>query len=373
MSTSRIWIVIGYLIVVTVVWTLSVGTAELTFRILGDHPSADMKGLYASFGDGSYKLASRVDTSANWASGRFSVHTDGLGLRCDLARNLATKADDELDVLFVGDSQGFGNGVNYEDTIAGTVATAAAQIDWRIANTSVGGHFAQNQLELARWLRDQQRVKVANYVLLLTPGMATNCDSYNRAVVGEDGRLYDKPKNSLDLATIFLKRNSVSYSRLRDALRNGGIGDVPTAEAPWIFRIFGAGIDEKNARESLRGFLMQFQQFATLQGAKLVVVYVPLTVEIEFDAVAQAAATRGVALDRDFPLRICSSVTAELNLPLLSLRQELEKLHERNRALHLKGDYHYDTGLSKDCGLRLWADLKPILTRHRKIAASSNH
>ena len=64
----------------------SIFVAECVFRVLGDRPSPEMRGLYTAFGDGAYKLLPNARTGANWASGSFSVTTDDLGMRCDPER-----------------------------------------------------------------------------------------------------------------------------------------------------------------------------------------------------------------------------------------------------------------------------------------------
>ncbi len=54
------------------------------------------------------------------------------------------------------------------------------------------GQFpALTQLELARWLSQEQGIKVSNYILLVTPLMLRNPDGHTQAKVGPDGRVYE--------------------------------------------------------------------------------------------------------------------------------------------------------------------------------------
>ena len=73
-----------------------------------NHPPT-WAGWYEQFGEG-YRHRPSVDTGADWSTGHFSVHTDDIGLRCDAARRMGSKPGDTIDVLFMGDSYGFGNG-----------------------------------------------------------------------------------------------------------------------------------------------------------------------------------------------------------------------------------------------------------------------
>jgi hypothetical protein len=230
----------------------------------------------------------------------------------------------------------------------------------------------QNQFELARWLQDEQKIKVANYVLLLSPIMVSYSDTYTRATVGRDGKLYDEPKNLAELFSIYLKTHSVCYSRVRDAIRNAGIGNSPTVAAQFIFGVYGHGRDEQTVDKTLKKSLEEFSAFAKAHGAQVRLVYVPLTVEAEFDAVRKAAAKQGITLDRDLPLRACQTVAAELHLPMENLRPELERLHAEGQQLHLKGDYHYDGRVSKICGLDLWHRYKSLLTNAKSAPGTSS-
>ena len=100
-------------------------------------------------------------------------------------------------------------------------------------------------------------------------------------------------------------------------------------------------------------------------------VYMPLTVEADFEPVEQAAAARGIKLDRDLPARICASVAAQLNLPLHDLRPVVGQLRSEGDALHLTGDYHYDSALSSACGKSICGALTRTL-RQQQAGTSSD-
>ncbi len=325
---------------------------------MGDRPSPDLEGLYVPFGKGGYKLGTSVDTEAAWAAGRFTVHTDSLGLRCDEARRFAVKAGDRVDILLLGDSQGFGHGVSFDESLAGGVAELALRDGIHVANASVGGHAALNQIEFARWLREDKGIAVSNYVLLITPLMLQNSDGYTRTAVGKDGRLYEDPGDRMAYVRLWTKTHFVVYNRLRDASKNAGIGSKPKDDMPSVFRLFGTGDSEEVSRRKFASFLKQFKNFADAQGAGIKLVYVPLTIEADFESVRHTAERKGVTLDPDLPERICSKTAAELGVPLQDLRPVLKQLHEQGDPLRLKGDFHYDRTLSKACAATIWNNLR---------------
>jgi hypothetical protein len=366
MSISKIAVYAKYLIIPIITWGVSLLAAEVIFRQLGDRTTEDKQGYFMPFNDGNFKLLPQLDVSAKYASGPFSVHTDSLGLRCDKDRKHAVQKGDAVGLLFIGDSQGFGNGVNFEDTIPGAVAEIAYKKGSRVANASVGGHGALNQLELVRWLRNQQNLRVARYVILLTPVMLTGCDSLARASVGQDGRLYDKPKSRGELAIIWLKTHSVTYARVRDVVRNMGIGVEPSKDVPFVFRIFDASSDEEESVQKLMGCLAAFREIAADDGATLSVVYTPLTIEAEFDSIRKAAEAKGVRLDPDLPMRIWSAAATRLGIPAYNIRSVLQKAHSEGRRLNLKADFHYEGNVSKACAQYLWREMETSIKGNGK-------
>jgi len=342
---------------------VSAWIAEGVFRYLGDSASIDLGGLYTPFGNRSYKVAPNVDTEAKWSAGEFSVHADSLGLRCDAARKYGTKSGQPVDVIFMGDSQGFGNGVNYEDTIAGAVAIKASARGERVVNCAVGGHSMRNQEELVSWLRKQEVKAREAYVVLLTPVLSLYAATYTHAEVGPDGRLYGKKYKTLGRMIVWFKTHAVIYARLRDALHNSGL--VPPAQdLPQVIQMYCAGAPTDEARTNLVAVLTKIQAAAKEDGAKLLLAYVPLSSELDFDTLTKAADPMGIELNRDRPLKVCETVAAQLNASLCNLRPVLAGLHDKGERLSLRGDPHYAPATSVACADALWPQLEQLIDKH---------
>jgi hypothetical protein len=343
-------------------WMLATAAAEGLFRAAGDRPNVDLKGLFAPFADGNYRLAANLDTESTLASGRLTVHTDSLGLRCDEARRFGIKAGDSLDVLLLGDSQGFGNGVNFEESIAGSFAASAAKEGYRVANAGVGGHSAASQMQLAEELRDKHKLKVAHYVLLVTPAMCHGGVHVNRVQVGSDGRLYGDSASALARGRLWIKTHLVIYARIRDAVRNIGIGVEPDKELPFVFSFYERGKKEATLHESFSSYISRFKRFADQGRASVHLVYVPLTLEMEFGAIQQAAATRGLTIDRNVPANVCAAVAMQHGVTFHDLRPVLDAFKKQKKPLHLLADFHYDRELSIACGEDSWDAIRPAIS-----------
>ena len=361
MSISELPAFFGRAAVVLVSFVASVPVAEAIFRLIGDVPSYDLQGLYVPFDNGSYKLGPTVNTEALWASGRVAVHTDELGLRTDAQRRFAVKSGDAVDILLIGDSQGFGNGVNYEDSVAGSLAERAMQSGYRVGNASVGGHSLKTQLRLVRSLQEEGRLKVSHLVALLTPVMMGGCDYDTRAMVGQDGRLYGAVPGVGTRLRTWLKSHVVLYSRIRDAVRNSGIGTDPARGSPTVFDYYRPGAIETETREKLYSCLKTLLDYATPRELTVHVVYLPSVVEADFAPLRHAAAATGLALDPDVPYRTYSAVAGRLGLRTIDLRPALNKARADGDSLTVKADFHYSAVLSKAVSATVWAalDLPP--------------
>jgi hypothetical protein len=357
MSISKAGGVITSVLIVLAMACASIPLAEGAFRVLGDEPSVDLQGMYAQFTNGNYKLAPSVDTGARFAAGQLNVYTDSLGLRCDKARRFAVNPGSALDVLVLGDSQGVGNGVNFEHTIAGSLAIEADKHGVRVANASVGGHSLASQLEVAKWLVTAQRVKVANFLIFVTPAMIEESDKLNAAAVGPDGRLYGAPPHWRVRLRLWTKTHLVIYSRIRDAARNAGIGPDSAEASSAVLQFYTQGNHQEQNENRLLAIVAKVCDFARQHGAAVQLVYVPLTVEADFAPMKDAAAKSGVTLDEDVPFKICSAVATQLSIPLHTLKPILKELNSRGEVLNVKGDFHYSAVLSEACGRELWSQL----------------
>lgn len=350
-------------------WLLTSALAEVAFRATGDRPSLDLERLYTAFANGNYKLAPNVDTAASLPTGLLTVHTDPLGLRCDEARTFALAPGESVDVLLLGDSQGFGNGATFADSLAGATALAASTQGARVANASVGGHSAASQLQLAEWLHREGHIKPAHYVLLVTPAIAQSGDYLNRANVGADGRLYGHMPNASALLRVWARTHLVSYGRVRDALRHSGLDFEPAKDVPFVFNFYRTGEAEEKLQASFARYVRQLTQFAATHRARVHLVYVPLTLELEFEPIRASAAAHGLSIDRDVPRRVCAAVARACDVSFLDLRPVLEALHARGDLLHLPGDFHYNPELSRNCGTRLWESLQPAISKTTPLAS----
>ena len=92
MSTSRRILALAWIPLVT--WAISVGAAEIGFRVAGTRVAATMEGFYEPFGDHGFRHRPDATSFQNWASGPFHVRTDDPHLR--LTVGLLTGGEAEI-------------------------------------------------------------------------------------------------------------------------------------------------------------------------------------------------------------------------------------------------------------------------------------
>lgn len=356
MSTSRPrWIPFAIVAAVAVV---SLPVADVIYRLAGARPSANLSGLFIEIGEGGYRQRSNISTSADWYSGPFTVLTDDLGLRRGRDAASATKPGDTVDLLVIGDSQGFGHCLDYEVSVVGALRGLAAPHGVKVANSSVGGHYLRNQLELARWLHEDQRVAVRRVAVMLTPYLIATPHAYNRVRVSQSGDLFESEPTFVSQLALWAKTHTTIFGRVRNAVNNVR-GIKPDNSA--LLGFFATDSRHEQHAQGLREVVAEMVAWTDSIDAKLILVYTPLAVELDFAGVAQVAAGADVPVDKDAPFRLAEAVAEEYGLPLIDLRPALSQRLAAGKPLTCRGDPHYDAETSVESANLIWEAMWPGL------------
>jgi hypothetical protein len=347
------------LLIPVVVWAVSIAAAEGAFRLLGATPSTQLEGLYKQLPNGNYMHRPSVDADANWFGAKFTVHTDSLGFRCDRDRRYAVTPTHTVDILLVGDSQAYGQGVSFEDSVAGTFISRAASDGKLAVNVAVGGHLLQNQLELLQMLSDESALRGRHVVLVLTPYLLAWPGDSERATVGPDGRLYGSNVTRWKQFMVELKTRLVVYSKLRDAVRMTVAPPQTDDGVLSVFiREFETGAAETRRAEAFLKWMSSFKLWTERVGADIHLVYAPLTLEFTFSELREHARRKGVEIDADAPYRVAALAADRFGLPLYDLRPTLLAIHQKGERLSLEGDPHYNPAVSIMAGTSIWTAVR---------------
>jgi hypothetical protein len=326
---------------VALVAVLSVPVAEVAYRLAGTQVAATMTGIYRSYGDGGYRLRSDADVLQNWASGAFWVHTDARGFRVGREGPTGTTPD----VLVLGDSQAFGQGLEFEETVVGRFAHRAFANGLQVVNAAVGGHSVKDQIELVRTVF-AEGLRPRLVLLCLTPRMLAYPDALSRFLV-EDGDLWDGPPRLVGRVRRFLSTHSAVYVVLRNALRRG----EESRRAADLLPLYDTGPLQGPRLESLHASMATLAAVCREVGARIVLCYLPLAFDANIDEVAKAMNAQASS---SAPLQTVRSLGIAAGLPVIDATPALEAVRQRRERVTLVGDSHYGPATSREVADVLW-------------------
>ncbi len=348
MSTFRS--ALRYAWIPPVAWLLSVPVAELSFRKLGVRVAQTIGGIYEPFGDGSFRNRGGAHEFLNWYSGAYSVYTDSLGFRVG-AHEADVHGAGWPEVLVLGDSQAFGQGVEYEDSVVGVFQARATSAGISVADAAVNSHSLRNQVELAEWLLNERALKPRVVLVSLTSRNVAAPAFYMRAFV-HDGSLYNAPPSPFQLVRSWISTHSAAYLMVRNTLR----GLMATESTPEFLQIYETSHHGERLQE-LSGIMARLQNDLAPIHARLAFVYMPLVVESALDDQLARMAKPGQHLSAREPRALAEELAESLHAPLVDLTPAIQQARMQNAPLSLRGDDHYSQSLSKACGDRIYTAL----------------
>lgn len=209
----RVWIPI-------LVLGLSPFFAEGAFRLAGVRVAGTMEGIFERVPGVPLHHRARASVFQTWFSGDFWVHTDAFGFRVDGDGKSVRNDGRSPDLLVLGDSQAFGQGVEYESSVIGRFAARAREAGLDVGNAAVGGHWVRDQTALVRWLIEQRDLRPTCVLVCLSPRGLLDPDAQGRKSRAGSNPAGGAPAGGLASAQNWFKSNSAVYLVLRNALRS---------------------------------------------------------------------------------------------------------------------------------------------------------
>ncbi len=334
-----------------VVWAGSVVVAEGAFRLAGVRPAGSIQGIYEPFGDGGFRARPNAHSFQNWFSGAFDVYTDGRGFRVGGPAGGAGEPGREVDILVAGDSQAFGQGLDYEQTVVGVLAEHGARAGLTVANAAVGGHLVRNQTELIRWQILERGLRPRVLLVCLTPRAIGIPDGYAHVEVHHGG-LFGRRPTRRDLARLWVANHSAVYLVLRDAARRlSGGSSAPSAS---LLEHYRAGAVQEERAATLAAEFRSLLADLGGHAPRLVFAYLPLSPEAPIAELAAAAGEAGRGVSVDAPAGALAAVAAAMGAPVIDVTAALEATREAGEPVTLEGDGHYGPAASRRCGELIW-------------------
>jgi hypothetical protein len=316
---------------------------EIGLRSLGHIPSNMTDGFFEKYGK-SYRLKTNLIKIVNWPSFSYIAYTNSFGFRDNKIgeRNVNNKPY----VVFLGGSDAFGNGVNYEDSFVGIFAEAASKNNIETLNIGVGGHFFEDQKALFLDFINNSPRKPSMVILCVNPINISCFDMQNENIVVKNGYLFTNRLWEIAYIKIFISNVSSAYCFFRDNIRK--------LSAKWTN--YNVRTDQpfletfhKNCRMFKPGIVMQFEdrlnrfeKYCTENNITLILVYLPLIDSFGLNKLLTKLGKNPEEYDTSYYAEIMKSYCNKKRLKLINTEPILKYYYDEGIQLRFDFDAHYN-------------------------------
>ena len=266
-------------LVIFIVLILCLSLLEIGLRVIGRFSTGMSEGIVEQWGS-SFRLKKNVAKTIKYPAYSYEIYTNSFGFRDKTTgeKNIEGKPY----YVFLGASEVFGNGVNYEDSFVGILGDYASRKGFEVLNMAIGGHFFLDQEWLFKEFLKGVSRKPEKLFFCVNALHIPKFDRRNDNIVVKSGHLFEKEDWKTTYIRIMLGNISSSYCFFRDNIRK--------SQAKWRNSKVQASTEEfltiysKQNRMYHPEIIMKFENYLTeletfcrVNGITLIYVYLPLT------------------------------------------------------------------------------------------------
>lgn len=325
---------------------------EIGLRAVGRSPTNMAEGIADQYGD-SFRLKKNITKTVKFPAFSYTVHTNEFGFRdADVGpRDLKGKPFD----VFLGASDVFGNGVDYEDSFVGVFAREASKRGIGVLNLAVGGHYFLDQESLLKDFLKETGLKPATVFYCVNALHIPKFDRRNQNIIVKSGYVIDRGGWRFAYLRLMAGNISSAFCFFRDGIRRiqeRYFHYELTEKSPEFLQIY----DRKNPirqPERIRQFndhLADFESFCRERSIELIYVYMPLSDSFRLGEMVRQLGKDPQAYDPGFYEDLMRSHCLESGVRLLDPRPALERCYEEGKVLRFKLDPHYNAFANKVIG-----------------------
>jgi len=303
------------------------------------------EGIAEQYGD-SYRLKKNVTKVMKFVAYSYVVHTNEWGFR---DQETGLKAlDDKRFAVFLGASDVFGNGVNYEDSFVGIFAQEASKRGLGVLNLAIGGHYFLDQESLLKdFMRDTG----------LTPATIFHCvnalhipkfDRRNTNIFVKNGYILNKRNWQFSYLRLIAGNMSSAFCFVRDGIRRiqeRYLSDEITEKSPEFLQVYDRKNDIRSPEriKQFLNYLEGFEAFCNERAIELVYVYLPLSDSFRLREMVEHMKLDPEAYDATFYEDLIRAHCETKGIRLVNPRPLLEYLYENGEELRFKLDPHFNS------------------------------
>jgi len=357
-SSGRLASVVAVLVTVVVCLLM----LESGLRWIGRYHVGDSEGYFAQEGP-YYGLKQNATKLVHWPNITWNVYTDEYGFRAQ--KTGARDLDSTPYYAFLGASDVFANGLDYEASFVGVFASKVAADQMEVANLGVGGHHLLEQA--ARLKRSQTMLKQPpKYVVIaLNPLMIGGFDDVHASVVVKHGELFEQDNWRLPLLKMVVAGQSAAYSFFRDGVRNtqARYFERPDFSLDFYIQRYSTELAVRRPERQADYFrhLEELENYVRCIGATPIEVYVPATGGFLLNKLKAEGKVDGSLFDTKFFRDISQRHAEEVGIKYIDLEPVLQERYDRGEKLNFDLDAHFNGPTSRAVGEYLYQTLAPGL------------
>jgi len=334
---------LGKLFIVFLTLTFCLFFLEIGLRSLGKKPSNVTSGFCEQYGD-SYRLKKNIKKVINYPAFSYLVYTNSFGFRDKTTgdRNI----DEKPYVVFLGASEVFGNGVDYEDTFVGIFAEYASKRGIEVLNLAIGGHYFLDQELLLKDFINSVKRKPQTVLFCLNALHIPKFDRRNNHVFVKNGFLFDKKNWRTAYVRLMMGNISSAYCFFRDNIRKfqeRWLGYEFTQKSPEFLQIYSKNnrMYQDSAVEQFENYLSEFEHYCKENRITLIYIYMPIIDSYRLNELLIELNKNPDDYDTSYYEKLMEAYCSRRNVRLINLRPVLKKYYDEGRELRFKLDPHY--------------------------------
>jgi hypothetical protein len=330
------------LVILTVL--LCVVMLELGLRATGRIPTNTTDGIAEEFGD-SFRLKSNILKRFNYPAFSYTVYTNAYGFRDKAtgARDLTTHPF----AAFLGASEVYGNGVDFEDTFVGIFSQEASKRGLETINLAVGGHYFLDQEDLLKDFIKSSGLRPSTVFLCANALHIPKFDRRNRNIIVKNGYVINKNGWRMTYLRLLAGETSSAYCFFRDAIRRiqeRFLNYELKEDSHEFLQIYSKtnGIRDPQRIKEFYGYLTEFGEYCHENGMTLVIVYLPLSDSFSLKEIVRKLGADPEKYDSSFYEKLIESYCRSQGTKLIDVGPILERAYNEGQEIRFKLDPHFN-------------------------------
>jgi hypothetical protein len=291
----------------------------------------------------------------------FTVHTSDLGFRSE--RPGPQPLGDRPYYAFLGASDVFGNGLDYNETFVGIFADEMKRHGTDVLNMAVAGHHLLEQEALFKQFIESVGHRPQAVIIVFNPLFIGGYDDIHKDTVVRRGEVYDKNHWKVALTKMILANTSAVYCFFRDGIRKIQIRYLNREDFSLSFFIqrFSSRHPIRNPEktEDFLTKLRDLENYIRGLGSRPICVYCPPAGEFQMNELVEKGKLERGLIDTKFFEDLIEKHCATEGIEFLTLVPPVTERFKKGEKLNFDSDGHYNAATSRLVGDYLYNKLRP--------------